>query len=153
MNFFEFKTFGFLTPTLQIILIVILFVWTTLDNYKDWKKTGKIAGLYPMGWAIHFAPIYEEIIFRGFILSYFLTIYSVTVAVIASSALFGIWHLKNITWNGERGVIKQILYAGVVFGPLAALLTIWSGSIWPAVIIHYAHNLLANTTRRLFHKI
>ena len=148
MNFFAFKTIGFLTPAVQIILITGLFVWTTLKQYREWQKTGKLFGVYPLGTSILFAAIIEEIIFRGFILSYFLSIYSVAIAVISSSVLFGLWHLKNIFWEGERGVIKQMLYAGVIFGPIAAALTIWSGSIWLAVIVHYAHNLIASAFRK-----
>ena len=148
MNFFEFKTFGFLTPTVQIILIAGLFVLTVLSQYREVKSTGKIYGRYPLGWAIFFAPIYEEIIFRGFILFYFISIYSVTIAIIFSSFLFGLWHLKNIFWDGEKGVLKQMIYTGVIFGPIAAVVTIWSGTIWLAVIAHYTHNLLTTAIKK-----
>ena len=143
MEFLGLKTTWLFTPEIQIILIVALFVITTWIQYREFKKTGKMYGKYPEGWAILFAPIYEEIIFRGFLLSYFIALWSVPVAVIVSSILFGIWHFKNIFWEGEKTVIKQMLYTSIVFGPTAALVTIWTGTIWLAVILHYAHNLVA----------
>ena len=34
INFFEFKTIGFVTPGIQIILIAGFFVWGTLLHYR-----------------------------------------------------------------------------------------------------------------------
>ena len=152
MNFLVLKTIGFLSPSIQIAIIVVLFVLMTLYQYREVQKTGKMFFVYPVSVSILFAPLYEEIIFRGFMLSGFLNIYSITVAVVLSSFLFGLWHFKNIFWEGRMGVTKQMLYAGVIVGPIFALVTIWTGTIWVAVILHYINNLWAPISRKIFKK-
>ncbi len=152
MNFLALKSIGFLSPGMQIVSIVVLFVLMTLYQYREVQKTGKMFSVYPVSVSILFAPLYEEIIFRCFVLSGFLNIYSIAVSVILSSFLFGLWHLKNIFWEGRMGVIKQILYAGVIAGPIFALVTMWTGTIWIAVILHYINNLWAPISRKIFKK-
>jgi len=107
---------------------------------------------YPVRVSLFFAPIYEEIIFRGLILAGLMTIYSITTAIIISSILFGIWHLKNIFYLPKNQVIYQMLYTGLIFGPIAAYITVISGAIWIAVIIHQLNNLLAPYSQKLIKK-
>ena len=150
MNFLALKPIGFLSPIVQIGIIAILFVLITLQQYSEVKKTGKMSLVYPVSVSILLAPLYEEIIFRGFVLSGFMNIYSSVMAVILTSFLFGLWHLKNIFWEGRMGVVKQMAYAGFIVGPILAVITLWSGTIWIAVILHYLNNLWAPISRKLF---
>lgn len=152
MDFFTLQSVTFLSPGIQILLISILFSLTVLYQYWSSKKTGKMYGVYPVSVSPLLAPIYEEVIFRGFLLAGLLTIYSLTTAVIVSSLLFGLWHLKNIFWEGRKGVFKQMAYAGIVIGPILAMLTVWSGSIWLAVIVHYLNNLWSPISKDLYKK-
>ncbi len=73
----------------------------------------------------------EEFLFRGLILSRLMP-YGKTVAVIGSAVLFGVMHQT----------IDQIFYATVA-GVILALVTIKSGSIWGAVIVHMFQNLFS----------
>lgn len=57
-----------------------------------------------------FAPIYEEIIFRGLILGALLTQLSKRQAILYSSLLFGAWHLKNIFFLDLDLLTYQMLY-------------------------------------------
>jgi membrane protease YdiL (CAAX protease family) len=152
MNFLELKSIEFLPSGLQVFIITGLFILTTWYQYLQFKKTGKVFDNYPVGIWILFAPITEEIIFRGFLLSYFSYIWTLEIAIVVSCLLFGIWHFKNIFWEGKQGVIRQILYAGFVAGPIFVIITLLTGSIWPAVIAHYLHNLIAVSTRKFFIK-
>jgi len=153
MNFFSLQTVGFLTPEAQIALIALFFVVTTLTQYIEVQKTGKMFSVYPVSVSILFAPLYEEIIFRGFVLSGFLNLYSPVIAVVLTSVLFGLWHLKNIFWEGKTGVLKQMAYAAIIVGPILGVVTLWSGTLWLAVILHYLNNLWAPISKRWYQKL
>ena len=127
MGFYALNPIGFLTPALQIALVCGLFIWTTLAQYAEYRRTGKMYENYPLRISILFAPIYEEFIFRGLILFYLVTIYSPITAVIISSLLFGLWHLKNIFYLPKKKLIGQMLYTGIFIGPVAAIITLWIG--------------------------
>jgi len=148
IDIFNFKQIGFLTPVLQIIFIGFLFFINFIIQKKEYNKTGKIYGYYP--WRIYtfFSSIFEEIIFRGFILFGLLNFLPVIISIIISSFLFGIWHLKNYKWHIKKEVIYQVLYTGFIFGPIMSLITLLTGTVWIAVMIHYVHNLLADLFRK-----
>lgn len=152
-TFLALKSIWILTLEVQLILISTLFVATTIFQYQYYKKTGKMYENYPVGVSILFAPIYEEVIFRGLILGGLLNFYSPTTAIVISSLLFGLWHFKNIFWETKKGLAYQMLYTGLIFGPIMALVTIWSGSIWLAVVLHYINNLVAPFSRRFVRRI
>ncbi len=75
-------------------------------------------------------------------------IYSPVAAIIISSLLFGIWHFKNIFFMPPRDVAHQMFYTGVIFGPAMALITLFTGTVWLAVIFHYANNMIAPLSRK-----
>ena len=135
------KQIGFLTPLLQLVIICVLFIITTIVQYKNYKQTGKMWTYYPLNTWSFFAPIYEEIIFRGLIFVGLMSLYSLVVSIIISSILFGLWHLKNIFWLPKKELIYQMLYTGIIFGPIMVCVTIYTDSIWLAVILHYLNNL------------
>lgn len=150
MEFFALIPISFLSPLLQILLIAALFILLTLYQFQQVQKTGKMFSIYPPSVSILFAPLYEEVIFRGFVLWGLLSLYSVPIAILITSLLFGLWHLKNIFWDTRAGLTRQILYATLIIGPLLAILTVWSGSIWLAVIVHYLNNLWSPISKELF---
>lgn len=132
---------------MQILTICVLFTVTILIQYKEYKTTGKTwGGRYPLKTSSFFVAIYEEVIFRGVILVGLMNMYSLVTAVIVSSLLFGLWHLKNIFYFSNKELWYQILYTGLIFGPAVAILTILTGTIWLAVIVHFLNNLLASST-------
>jgi hypothetical protein len=138
-EFFQLKSTFRFTPFTQISLIVILYVLTTLGCYFEAGTTGKMYG-YPIGVSMLFVPIYEELIFRGILLKVFETRYGVLRAILLSSILFGLWHLKNIFWLDSSALIRQIAFTTLIFAPITAWLTIKTRTLWPAVIIHYLNN-------------
>ncbi len=126
----------------QIFTVAALFCIYTILSYFNYKHTGKLWG-YPLSVSILFVPIYEEIIFRGFILIGLTKFYSTRTAVVISCLLFGLWHLKNIFWLSGSELAYQMAYAACFFGPIAAYLTLKTKTIWTAIIFHYLNNILA----------
>lgn len=141
-NFFEFKKIWKLTPFIQAVTIVSIFIFTVLYGYIEFQKTGLTQWGFPVSGFIYFAPIYEEIIFRGFILMALLKYTDTKRAVIYSSLLFGIWHFKNIFFMDTGHLVYQIAYAGLIVGPILAYITIKTKTIWVGVILHSLNNLL-----------
>ncbi len=142
------KPVGILTPILQVILIILLFCIAILTQYSEYIKTGKTYGRYPFRISTFLSSIYEEIIFRGIVLFGLLHITNSIYAVITSSLLFGLWHLKNHKWQTRSQTMYQVVYTGLIFGPIMAIISLWTGTIWIAVILHYIHNILADLMRK-----
>lgn len=82
-----------------------------------------------------FVGLYEELLARGFLLSRCRTLLGGTWApVILSSVLFGLGH----GYQGWFGVLQTAL-VGLVF----ARLTLYWGTLWPAILAHAALNSLS----------
>ena len=140
------------SPSLHILIICFLFVFTTLTFFREYRNTGKMAVFYPLRISILFVPIYEEVIFRCFILVGLMNLYSPLFSVVLSSLLFGLWHLKNIFYIPRKNLIYQIVYTGFIVAPIASLLVLTTGTIWIAVILHYIHNILVHRTQSFLNK-
>jgi hypothetical protein len=142
----HFRRFGPIGPVFQMALIVGLYVANTLLLARGVRLTGKMMGYDPDVWIL-FVPITEEILFRGFILGALEIAYGPVRAVVISSLFFGLWHLKNIFWLTDYQLIHQMLYTGLVFGPVIAMLALKTRTIWPGVILHYLNNILVYLIR------
>jgi membrane protease YdiL (CAAX protease family) len=77
------------------------------------------------------AGICEELLFRGFLMSYFAG-WGLVAAVAVSSLFFGFAHI----YQGMPSVPRT----GIV-GLVLALIVVAAGSLWPAIIIHAAIDL------------
>ncbi len=138
-EFFQFKSFFGFGKKSQIISISLLYALTTLGCYFDFKARGTMYGYAPST-SLLFVPIYEELIFRGFLLNFFERNYGFLRSIIAVSILFGLWHLKNIYWLNGQALTQQMLYTALIFSPITCWITLKTRSLWPAVIIHYINN-------------
>ena len=147
------KQVGSLTPIMQLIIICILFAVSIFTQRKEYKKTGKTYGRYPWRISTFFSSIYEEIIFRWLIFYGLMIILPISWSITISSVLFGLWHIKNYKWQTKKQTLYQVIYTGIVFGPIASIVTLWSGTIWIAVIIHYLNNLFIDTIRKIRYNI
>jgi membrane protease YdiL (CAAX protease family) len=139
--YFSFKKAWYISPWLQVSLLLAAFIFIAVLGKFCLLKTGLLFGK-PNSFYLEtlFAPIYEEIIFRGIVLGALLKHFSVLKAIIFTSLLFGIWHLKNIFFVEPAEVLRQICYAGFVFGPVLAWATYRTQTIWIASVIHYINN-------------
>lgn len=99
--------------------------------------------LPPKSWDILFSfPwVFEEIAFRGVILSMFLARYPKPTAVAIAALSFGAIHLFNLATGRELAwVLGQAVWA-TILGLFYGVVTLKSGSLWPAMIVHYLGNL------------
>ena len=98
--------------------------------------TGIWSGLRP--------GIWEEVAFRGVILTLLLKKYNERTAIIINTVLFTLAHLSNLLTNSGFDImtvltimVGQLLF--VALGtPLLALLFVKSKSLIPSIIVHYA---------------
>jgi len=86
-----------------------------------------------------FAAFMEELLFRGVIFGLAKAAWgSNLIGLFISSVAFGLWHLKNYAWQPDKKwLIKHVLYTGLLYGPLFALLRIWTGDIYLAALWHF----------------
>jgi membrane protease YdiL (CAAX protease family) len=99
--------------------------------------------LPPKSWDILFSfPwVFEEIAFRGVILSLFLARYPKPTAVAIAALSFGASHMFNLATGRElTWVLGQAVWA-TILGLFYGVVTLKSGSLWPAMIVHYLSNL------------
>lgn len=88
----------------------------------------------------------EEIGWRGFMLPALLERIGVIKAIAAVSLFWCLWHFPLLIWGGymEGTPLWYSLIAFVLcifpVGIICAILTIKSGSVWPAAFLHAAHN-------------
>ncbi|WP_206244618.1 CPBP family intramembrane glutamic endopeptidase [Novosphingobium terrae] len=127
------------TPLMQIIAVCLLYISTTLLFSRSFHLNGNMLGGPPDVWIL-FVPITEEILFRGFILGALEKAYGGIWAIVISSILFGLWHLKNTFWMTNGDLEYQMFYTAFIFGPITAAMTLKLRSIWPGVILHYLNN-------------
>jgi membrane protease YdiL (CAAX protease family) len=92
--------------------------------------------------------VYEELLFRLILVSWLSQHVSEVSVVIVSSLLFGLWHVKNYRVQGDRVTVAQVLYAGLILGPILAILTSWYGNILPAILLHAINNLLSPVSQK-----
>ncbi len=94
---------------------------------RDPEWTKGIYLLNVVSWVVYLTGY--EIMFRGIVLFTFLDIAGVWPAVVVSTALYSAFHI-------QKGMFEALgaVFLGIVF----AVVTILSGSIWTAVIIHSA---------------
>ena len=97
-----------------------------LDVFKQYQI------LLLLGFAI-LTPIFEELIFRGFILRFFSERFPFWIAAIITSFFFGIAHTYSL------GVMVITFFMGL----LMAILCKKTKSIIPAILLHILNNMLA----------
>lgn len=87
------------------------------------------------------APFVEEMFFRGVVFTWWREKTNLVVAVIVSAAAFTLIHFYFLIIPGVAGWIAsgQVF----LFGVLAALLVIWTRSLWPSIVAYSTFNLIA----------
>jgi membrane protease YdiL (CAAX protease family) len=69
----------------------------------------------------------EELVYRGFVPWLFAFWISPGLALVGATALFGLGH----AYQGPVGIVKT-----TAVGAIMALLVWWSGTLWPAIVLH-----------------
>jgi len=138
---FEFRRIGFVTDWVQVVLVVGLFLATVFLVHHEYRTKGTSFGVAGPGFNVLVCPIYEELIFRGWILGRLARWRSPAVAIVVSSVLFGLLHLRNIFWLDAGSLVRSVLFTGGLLGPILGYVALRCRSVWPAVILHYLNNL------------
>jgi uncharacterized protein len=123
--------------------VVLAYFWVTKDTSNPQAELVNAAQGTPAQFALTLlvaglaVPVAEEMMFRG-VLYTWLRRWGVTVAMVVSALLFGLYHGINVVFP-----------ATVVLGLLVALAYELSGSIWPGVVGHVLYNVLVFSAARL----
>ena len=99
--------------------------------------------LPPKSWSllVSLPSIFEEVAFRGVVLALFLSYYSQPKAVVFAALGFGAMHLLNLAAGRELAwVLGQAVWA-TILGLFYGYLVLKSGSLLPAMLVHYLSNL------------
>ena len=120
-----------LTPILYLVSILILnaLPQELLEDYMEASATLKDTGLLMMLSAVIFAPLVEEIVFRGLVLTRLRRGMPGWLAVLVAALVFGVCH-GQIVWIAYAFVIST------VFGFIA----LRARSIWPSLTAHLIFN-------------
>lgn len=130
------------------------------DNWdvslRDYLRLIELRGVLPPGVvfaifgvpAILFAPIGDEILFRGFIQEAFTRRWNPIVATLVNCVTFGFTYLYfHAIWQDSGGVHLRLVSGGLAMilfigaGLVFTLCRSVSGSLWSAVAAHAAFNL------------
>lgn len=141
-----FKTIITTLPMMLLGSIVLNLIITNLTGQTEAQNQTEIIGLFEQApyliiiQALLYAPIVEEIMFRGLVFGG-LSKRSMTFAIIVSSSLFGLAHVYNSILSGN--------FADLWFFPTYALLGyflnrayIKSGSIVSSMALHFLNNAI-----------
>jgi membrane protease YdiL (CAAX protease family) len=99
--------------------------------------------LPPRSWSIltSLPSMFEEVAFRGVLLTYFLIKYSKRKSIVFSSLGFGVIHFFNILSGRDPvWVTGQVVWA-FILGLFYGYLFIKTGSLLPVMLFHYLGNL------------
>ncbi|MDQ0351894.1 membrane protease YdiL (CAAX protease family) [Alkalibacillus filiformis] len=129
--------------SLGAITIVIAIVWHFLsENARSFIleineiEPGFMILLLNLVMIIVIAPIFEEIIFRGFLFGRMSYKFGVTKGVIISSVLFGLLHGPNFIGATLTGIVLCLIF-------------IKTGSLIIPVILHMIYNIFAQATEMI----
>jgi membrane protease YdiL (CAAX protease family) len=110
------------------------FIHSVLDTSGD---------LPPKSWGLltSLPSIFEEVAFRGVLLTFFLLRYSKRKSIVFSSFGFAIIHIFNLLSGRDPiWVAGQVIWA-FILGLFYGYLFIKTGSLLPVMIVHYLGNL------------
>jgi uncharacterized protein len=134
-----------------IILSVLYFAATIVfETRVGGKNLGALVAASPAEWLralafIFFSPISEEILFRGFVLNKLSERLKFWAANLITAVLFTLIHWPFWIWrNGFHGSLLQTSAGILLLALLLGYVVRLTNSLWPAVAVHIANNLLAH---------
>ncbi len=99
---------------------------------RDIREGAAVTGLMLVVYAVLFAPITEEILFRGFLLPPLVRWLGRWPAIWISAGVFGLLH-------GAIAALIPLTGLGVIL----AWIRLRSRSLWPAIVLHLLNNVVA----------
>jgi membrane protease YdiL (CAAX protease family) len=110
----------------------LLRVPTNVETLLREARLAPLTVLATLLVAVVVAPVCEEIFFRGFLLPGLARGMPVWAAVVVSALVFGVAH-------ADPGSFLPLVAIGLVLGALR----VWTGSVWPGMLLHALNNLAA----------
>ncbi|MCI0587132.1 MAG: CPBP family intramembrane metalloprotease [Planctomycetes bacterium] len=138
---FEFRRVWIFPAWAQATAVVGLFLATVACTHAEYRSKGTAFGFPGPPFNMLVSPVYEEWIFRGWVLRRLVRNHSNTVAIGLSSLLFGLLHVRNVYWLDTGALVRTMAFTGLLLGPILAYVTLKTRSLWPAVVLHYVNNL------------
>ena len=102
----------------------------TMLRFVEALPKFEVKYLVAMLGSVAVAPIAEELIFRGYLLNLWIAKRGIAFGVIASSIVFGAFHLDTALFAAPMGLVLALIYLRY-------------DSLWPAIFIHAVYNFLA----------
>ena len=91
----------------------------------------------------HIIPaLWEELIFRGIIITLLLKKFSTKTVIILDGVIFGIFHLANLSPETGILILGQVIY-NTGFGISLAYLYLKNSNLIPCIIAHYVNNIIS----------
>ena len=123
--------------TLAVSVLIVSEVFPASEPTRIEKLISSTKDLYVFAlFGIGVAPLFEEIIFRGFLFKAFFDVGGPALAILCTAALFTVLHIPQI-W-GSWAAIALIFVVGYIL----SLVRERSNSLIPSFIIHTAYNAM-----------
>ena len=91
----------------------------------------------------HITPaLWEELIFRGIIITLLLKKFSTRIVIILNGVIFGIFHLANLSVETGILTLGQVIY-NTCFGISLGYLYLKTSNLIPCILAHYANNIIS----------
>lgn len=115
-----------------IWLIAVQVVVEPLSLLLPKVEQGSGQGFWAIVTAVVFAPVFEELLFRGLILESLLRRHRRSLSVVVSSAIFAIVHFE-----------PSVMFAAFVSGLVLGTIYLHTNSIFSTIILHSINNAIA----------
>ena len=119
---------------MPLISLPIIFNFAPKEFYAI-NLAKEEGGLFYLFLSALFAPVFEEIFYRGFFFPFFQSKLNSFSAVIITALFFGISHFTNI---GNAYILVSLF---IFYGFVLTLLRYSTSSLIPPIITHLIHNL------------
>lgn len=141
---------GYFVPILYALVTYVL-IWASPLGEIDWEVLGRLrTKWYLLGLGTVNSCLFalgEEIGWRGYLVPRLARLYSFDRTSIASGLIWAVWHYPLILFAGYDGG-TPVWYSTLCFTVMVVgisyfytWITLRSGSVWPAMLLHGSHNL------------
>lgn len=127
---------------------IILF-----ESLTSGKHLGALYGAGPAAiaaaaLAVAVSPVFEEILFRGFLLNALWERAGFWRANLLTALLFVLVHWPHWLWTGGwQAWLAPVSVSIFILGLFLGLVLRWTNSLWPCVLVHVVNNFLSHFLR------
>lgn len=122
-------------PIWRFMLIFLVIICAIFSFFIDW---GQPRFLVLIGYAFSFAlinSVLEELLWRGYILSHFISRFGEIQGLVIAGTTFGLYHF-------HLGFSWPVCLLFSLFGMMMGGVAIRSGGLFPVTVMHFVMNIL-----------